>query len=271
MKSGTFKHDGVIFHYDIAGEGEKHVMLQHGLSDFALCWGNMISDLSRNSYKIIMMDARGHGRSGKPDYGYNLDTMTGDMVAFVRYLNLNKPVIIGHSLGASMTARAAAAFPDELRATILIDPVFSDFSTEELRKNIQDRKLTYREMKKMSHDEIREYTLLKHPTWDAVYINSYVLSRVYTLAADQIFDIQETVDKGWREDLKAINCPIMLITADKEKGALIGQDTTNWIHETYPKIEILHVPNVGHNPHRENYPLVLGEISKFLEKQFASQ
>jgi len=271
MESGAFEHDGVRFHYDISGVGHKNIILQHGLSDFSLCWGNMITDLSNEDYRVLMMDARGHGRSGKPESGYTLNTMTGDLLAFIRFMNINNPVIIGHSLGASMAARAAAISPDKIDAVVLIDPVFVDFSLDELNKNILDRKFAYQELGRMSHDEIREFTIKKHPSWDEIYINSYVLSRIYTLAADQIFDIQETVDKGWREDLTTIKCPVMLITADKDKGAIISHDTSRWIHESYPNIEILHVPNTGHNPHRENYPLVISEIIKFLDRQFESR
>jgi alpha-beta hydrolase superfamily lysophospholipase len=80
MEFGTFTHDGIIFHYDCSGDGKKHVVLQHGLSDYGPCWGDMLLDLSNNGYRVVMMDARGHGRSGKPDDGYDLNTMTGDMI-----------------------------------------------------------------------------------------------------------------------------------------------------------------------------------------------
>lgn len=271
MRSGTFTHDGVVFQYDLTGDGEKHVVLQHGLSDYAPCWGRMILDLEKKNYKITMMDARGHGRSGKPDNGYDLDTMTKDMMTFIQHLNLDHPVVIGHSMGASMSIRAASSYPEQLRAAVLIDPVFLDFTPEESDRNINDRRLAYRKMRNMSHEEIRQLTQEKHPLWEDIYVDPYVMSRVFTIPCEQIFDIQSSIDKGWREDLRKAKCPLMLITADQEKGAIISEDTSNWIREMYPEIEILHVQKTGHNPHRENYPLVIREISKFLEKQFNSQ
>ena len=268
METGSFTHNGVVFHYECAGEGEKHVVLQHGLSDYGACWGDMISDLSENGYRVALMDARGHGRSGKPDVGYDLNTMTADLMALIRHLKLDRPVVIGHSMGASMTARAASSYPEELRAIVLIDPVFNDAINEDKSLGIDKRKKDLQDIKQMSHTEIRDYTIKKHPEWKDIYIEAYVMSKVF--ASENIFKIMDTVNQGWREDLEKIHCPAMLITADVEKGAIVTQDTSNWIHERYPEIEILHVPNVGHSSHRENYPLVFSRICDFLEMQFAS-
>jgi len=266
MESGTFIHDGVVFHYDCCGEGMKHVVLQHGLSDYGPCWGDMIYDLSKDGYTVVLMDARGHGRSGKPDNGYDLDTMTGDMMAFIRHLKLERPVVIGHSMGASMTARAASSFPKEMRAAVMIDPVFHDARYGDKAENINKRKLDLRKLKKMSHKELHDHTQIKHPGWKKIYVEAYVMSKIF--ASESIYKIIDTIDLGWKDDLERAQCPMMLITADNDKGAIITKETSKWIHESHPDIEILYVPNVGHSAHREDYPLVYNGISEFLAKQF---
>jgi pimeloyl-ACP methyl ester carboxylesterase len=188
------------------------------------------------------------------------------MIAFIRHLNLDRPVVIGHSMGASMTARAAFSFPDQLRAAVLIDPVFHDVSDEDKSSKIDKRIHEIQNLKNLSHKELQDYAYSKHPKWKKIYIESYAMSKIF--ASKQIYKIIETIDKDWREDLDKAKCPILLITADREKGAIISQDTSNWIRENHPDVETLHVPNVGHSAHRENYPLVFEEINKFLIKQF---
>jgi len=266
METGTFDHNGIVFHYDRIGEGRKHVVLQHGFSDFAPCWGNMPLDLSNGGYQVVMMDARGHGRSGKPASGYNLDTMTKDMMAFTQYLKLDRPVVIGHSMGASMAARAASSNPQLLRAVVLIDPVFRDIPPEEMEQAITQRTSEINDLKNFSHKEILEITRQKHPSWPEIYIESGAMGKIFM--SMHILNIFNTIDKGWREDLDKAKCPILLITADEKMGAIVSKDTSNWIRENYSNVKILHVPNVGHNTHRENYPQVFEGINDFLSHQF---
>ena len=266
MESGTFRHDGVVFHYESAGGGKNHIVLQHGLSDYGPCWGDMFTDLSKRGYMVATMDARGHGRSGKPDDGYDLNTMTSDMMAFIQHLKLNRPIVIGHSMGASMAARAASRYPEALRGAILIDPVFQDIPDEAKKLAINKRKKDLQGLKKLSFKEIREYTLAKHPTWNETYVEAYAMSKI--LASENIFKIIDTIDLRWRDDLEKGQCPMMLITADVDRGAIITPETSQWIHEKHPEIEIVHTPNVGHSPHREDYPLVFNAILRFLDKQF---
>ncbi|MCD6356165.1 MAG: alpha/beta hydrolase [Anaerolineaceae bacterium] len=266
MESGNFKHDGVTFHYDIVGEGNKHVVLQHGFSDYALGWGDMPIDLSESGYKVAMMDARGHGRSAKPDNGYDLDTFTADMMARIRYLKMDRPVIIGHSMGASMGARAASAYPDLLRAAVLIDPVFRDIPASEKEAAVALRTEEIRNLKKMSHKEILEKTRGKHPTWAQVYINHGAMGKIFM--SMNIMQVFNTLDIGWREDLEKISCPVLLVTADVDKGAIVSREISSWIHKKYPNVEILFIPGVGHNIHRENYSATFKGIKIFLDRQF---
>jgi len=266
METETFTHDGVVFHYDCKGEGKKHVMLQHGLSDYAPCWGEMISDLSGFGYRVVMMDARGHGRSGKPDVGYNLDTLTADMMALISHLRIDPPVIIGHSMGGNMSARAASSFPAQIRAVVLIDPVFDDIPEDKRLSSINERVLKNRKIKKMSHKEIQDYTRSRHPMWEDVYVENYAMSKI--MVSEEVFNIMMDIDKGWRKDLEKAQCPIMIVTGDKGHGAIVSKDTSAWIHDNYPDIRILHVPDVGHSAHRENYQMVITEIKEYLLRIF---
>jgi pimeloyl-ACP methyl ester carboxylesterase len=69
-----------------------------------------------------MYDARGHGYSDKPDGPYDLATHVADLVGLIRALGLEKPVLMGHSMGGGTVALAAATHPDLARAVILEDP-----------------------------------------------------------------------------------------------------------------------------------------------------
>ena len=266
MKSGEFKHNGTTLHYEIIGDGEKDVVLQHGFSDFSGCWGPLPGLLAEKGYRVAMMDARGHGRSAKPVDGYDLTTFTSDMMGMVTHLKLNRPVIIGHSMGGSMGARAAGSYPDLLRAAGLIDPVFRDMEEKEKLALIEPRKDAYRKLKRMSHGEIRAETRRKHPAWAETYIEAGATGKVY-LSMD-IFKVYASFDVGWRADLAGASCPILLVTADSELGAIVLPETAEWIIKQHKNVEVIHIPGVGHNIHREAEAVVREAVFSFLERHF---
>lgn len=50
-------------------------------------------------YDVVMPDARGHGNSDTPDYGYRYDDLAADTMSLINALGLVTPVLLGHSMG----------------------------------------------------------------------------------------------------------------------------------------------------------------------------
>jgi pimeloyl-ACP methyl ester carboxylesterase len=266
MKTGTFTHAGIVFHYDMLGEGNKHVILQHGFSDSADCWGDMPHDLAKSGYHVAMMDARGHGRSGKPDSGYTLDAMTADLAAFIEHIGFDRPVIIGHSMGGSIGGRAASAHKESLRSAVLIDPVFRNVTPEQKEQAMTQRTADILKLKRLSLEEVREATRRKHPEWTEVYIEAGAWGKI--LMTMGIMEIFKTIDMGWKEDLEKSECPIMLVTAEEELGAIVTRETANWIVKNHKKVQELHITGVGHSIQREKYKELMVSMLAFLAKQY---
>src|SRR5947209_4722078 len=84
-----FDSNGVRIHYVVAGQGEP-VVLIHGWSADAAMWGGLMADLSRD-HRVIALDCRGHGKSGKPHdpamYGIE---MAEDVVRLLDHLGIRK-------------------------------------------------------------------------------------------------------------------------------------------------------------------------------------
>jgi pimeloyl-ACP methyl ester carboxylesterase len=85
----------------------------------------MAAELAR-SYGVIMTDARGHGHSGTSAAEVSIALLAEDAVAVIRALELQKPFLVGHSMGAVMAATVAANYPDVVRAIVLEDPPLLD-------------------------------------------------------------------------------------------------------------------------------------------------
>jgi pimeloyl-ACP methyl ester carboxylesterase len=117
----TFDSNGVKIYYTDEGKGEP-VLLIHGFGASAdLNWRmpGVIKALADN-YRVIALDNRGHGRSGKPHdpakYG---EEMVEDAVRLLDHLGIKKAHVVGYSMGGMITAKLLTTHPDRLLSATL--------------------------------------------------------------------------------------------------------------------------------------------------------
>jgi len=257
MEKKIFTHNGLDFAYYQTGSGDLDLLIQHGYSDSALCWGPLPEDLGKN-YRVTLMDARGHGESAKPESGYDLTAMAGDMIALMKHLDMKKPVIIGHSMGGSLTAHIAALEPDLLGGAVFIDPAFRN------RTVVSDRTSEMEEIKKKSVGEIANSIRSKHPDWPEVFILPSAKAKLQmSMNVIQLFN---TIDSTWQDDLEKAKCPMLLITADAEDGAIVTKETAQYVRENHPNVDVVYIPGAGHSIQREKYTETVQAIENFLKK-----
>src|SRR6266568_910980 len=107
----TFDSNGVPIRYVMSGTGEPIVLI-HGWSASAEMWDPIRAELS-NRYRVIAMDCRGHGRSGKPHEpgAYGIE-MVNDVVRLLDHLHIQQPDhVINHldAIGTRLMRLAAAS------------------------------------------------------------------------------------------------------------------------------------------------------------------
>ena len=120
-QSGEVEANGITLHYTRTGGAKPPVVLAHGFSDDGLCW-TPVAEALEADYDIIMVDARGHGRSAAPASGYGSREMADDLAGAIAALGLRHPPILGHSMGAALTLVLAGIYPDVPGAILLEDP-----------------------------------------------------------------------------------------------------------------------------------------------------
>lgn len=116
-----FDSGGVKIRYTVQGEGEP-VILVHGFTaSIESNWGapGIIDELAKD-FRVIALDARGHGKSGKPHdpqaYGVN---MMEDVIRLMDHLGILRAHIAGYSMGGGITLQAVATYPDRFYSAIL--------------------------------------------------------------------------------------------------------------------------------------------------------
>jgi non-heme chloroperoxidase len=96
--------DGTQIYYKDWGSGQP-VVFSHGWPLSSDAWEDQMVFLAARGFRCIAHDRRGHGRSGQPWNGNNMDTYADDLAELVEALDLTNAVHIGHSTGGGEVAR----------------------------------------------------------------------------------------------------------------------------------------------------------------------
>src|SRR5688572_12487274 len=103
-----------------AGRGPDPVVCLHGITAQLRAF-NAAARYLGPSRGLIGVDLRGRGDSDKPESGYGLETHASDVVRALDHLGLENAVLLGHSMGAFVALKMALAYPDRVRALVLLD------------------------------------------------------------------------------------------------------------------------------------------------------
>jgi non-heme chloroperoxidase len=91
---------GVSLHYIEAGSGAPLILIP-GWSLSAACFRDQIAAFSQ-THRVLAFDMRGHGESDKPAHGYRIQRLAADLHAAISALSLERPHVLGHSMGCSV-------------------------------------------------------------------------------------------------------------------------------------------------------------------------
>lgn len=119
----SFHNGAVEIAYLDEGEGDP-ILLVHGFAsskNVNWVYPTWVSELRRNGRRVIALDNRGHGESGKlyDPAQYSISNMAGDVVALMDHLGIAQADVMGYSLGSRMTAWLGRREPQRLRSAIL--------------------------------------------------------------------------------------------------------------------------------------------------------
>jgi lipase len=103
-----------------AGNGPEPVVCLHGITAQHRAF-NAATRLLGPSRGLVGVDLRGRGDSDKPESGYGLEAHAADVVRVLDHLGLREAVLAGHSMGAFVALKTALAYPERVRALVLLD------------------------------------------------------------------------------------------------------------------------------------------------------
>ena len=125
---GEFHYEGHRIEYDVYGEGDRAVVLAHGLLMNRRMYGRLGPALAERGNRAICVDLLGHGRSDRPEdlRRYSMPLFARQMEALLDHLGLDTAVVGGTSLGANVALELVTRRPERVRGLLIEMPVFDN-------------------------------------------------------------------------------------------------------------------------------------------------
>ena len=113
--------DGLRLYYERAGSGEPELLFVPGWCCDHTAFQPQFDHFSQ-THSVTALDLRGVGGSDAPAGGYSIPELADDTAAFCAAVGIEKPVLVGHSLGGMIAVELGARYPELPSALVLVDP-----------------------------------------------------------------------------------------------------------------------------------------------------
>lgn len=117
---GWSTRDGVRLYHEVAGRGTPALVMIHGGGCDHTAFAPQLAHFQAG-HRVVAVDLRGHGRSDAPIQEYTIPGFAEDVISLCQQLDLDKPVLIGHSLGGRIALEVVAQHPDLPAAVVAVE------------------------------------------------------------------------------------------------------------------------------------------------------
>ena len=250
------------------------VVLLHGKNFNSSYWQDTAKQLSQLGYRVIAPDQIGFGKSSKPrGFQYSLQQLASDTNQLLQHLQINKAIIIGHSIGGMLAIRYALMYPQQTQALVLEDPI----GLEDWRLSIPYPGIDklYASEQKQTLNSLKQYQINSyyHGTWKDAY--NQILEFQYGWVKGPNHDLiamtsAQTTDMAFTQpvvyELNQIKAPTLLIVGNLDRTVLAKafapKDVANTLgnypvlakeaQAKIPNCQLVMIDGVGHVPHIED-------------------
>ena len=266
-KSEAIEVQGLRLHYTRTGGRLPPLVLAHGVGDDGSCWTTVAEALAPK-FDVIMVDARGHGRSEAPLEGYDPITLATDLSGLIEALRLEHPIILGHSMGAVTALVLAAHLPEVPRAILLEDPPPWWFQTETTTADWDNpiaMKVAMGELKRKTYDELVAHQRSVAPTWPDAELERWAASKIrFSPHVLGLFKTRAEMDINWPSLLRRVICPVLLITGDPQAGSLVTSEHATALSEQLRQMVIEPIVGAGHSIRHDQFTQYIATVQEFL-------
>jgi N-formylmaleamate deformylase len=236
-QSGDVEVNGLTLHYTRTGGDKPQVVLAHGFSDDGLCWTPVAERLAA-------------------DYA-------ADLAGLIEALQLQRPAVLGHSMGAATALVLAGVYPNLPRAILLEDPpprwMPPDPADSGARRAFGDRIIA---LKRKTREELVAHQRDESPKWSEAELGPWADAKLRL--SFHVLNRGESLPVDWPATVQQITCPVLLITADPDLGAIVPAASAAALKKRLPQTQVVNIPKAGHNIRREQFERYMDVITGYL-------
>ncbi len=246
------------------------VFCLHGNHQSAHSWDLVSLHLARH-YRVVVPDQRGHGDSEwARDCAYSTEEMAADAVALMRAMNIDQPIVMGHSMGGRNTLVMALSDQNAAKALVIIDigPEISARGRMIIGSFIADNE---------EFDDIdafvanvRQYDPYRSQEHIERTVRYNLFQRIdgkYVSKCDRAPRKLGLTERGGGhkltlENVATLDLPVLVVRG--ETSTILTPEAAVRFTETLPQGQLVTVPACGHNVHSQNTQGFLDAVSGYL-------
>ena len=247
----------------IHGDSGQPLIIIHGLFGMSDNWNSLGKKFSKY-YRVHLVDLRNHGRSPH-SVEFDYEVMCKDLIDYIRDNNIQKPILLGHSLGGKVVMKFAFSYPKEVAKLIVCDIAPREYSVdfhEDLLSKII--KVNLDDCEKRS--DVEEALINDIPDFR---IRSFVLKNLYR-------DVN--IRFAWRFNVKVLiqqisnikeasflkgQCDIETLFVRGESSNYINKEDESLIQKHFSNLHFKTINRAGHWVHAENPNDFYSQVFKF--------
>jgi pimeloyl-ACP methyl ester carboxylesterase len=210
----------------------KTIVLLHGKNFCGATWEGVIPALTGAGYRVIVPDQIGFCKSSKPAaYQFSLHQLAANTRALLASLGVEKPIVMGHSMGGMLAMRFALSFPEDLSALVLVNPIgLEDWSAKGVPARTVDE--LFEAEKKTDAAKIKAYQLKtyyggqwkpEYDRWVDMLASMYAGDGGEAVAWNQALASDMVFSQPVVHEIARIKTPTVLLIGEKDTTA-IGKD-----------------------------------------------
>lgn len=203
--------DNKKLNYYIHGTGQPIVFI-HGFGGYQQIWTDQVNFFVDQGYQVITYDQRNHGASVRDPQLDTIDVLIDDLKDFLDQLKLNDPILVGHSMGASVIYGFISKYPDYLLSKII--------AVDQSPKMLNTPSWYYGYMAITRANYKMQLKMHNKETLNGIDDNVFwklktVKAQFPFIKDDNLKLLYDHARKDWRKSL--INCkvPMLLVTANQ--------------------------------------------------------
>lgn len=259
--------DGVTIRYDDEGEG-RPVVFAAGFQGQSAHFVWQRDGLVEAGYRVIRYDHRCHGRSDFPQHGQRMSRLALDLGELLTALDLRDVVLVGHSMGVSVSLAYFSIAPDaweritafvavDQSPKIVNDPEWSWGVRGITEENVFDAARFRFEwfdngLEPEPPAHVRELVDSITPSWE-----DFPMDKARCLLIDHMV-------ADWRDVIPRVQVPTLVITG--RHSPFYKLEGMQWFADTVPDGRLSVFEQSGHDPYLNEYPEFNAQLVEFIEQ-----